>query len=87
LTQVNVSWYLELYSRRGEHDMSGMADLAGFWLYAVRTEIRSMWDSLPGPWPVKLALVVACQAIPGPLDEIALVAVVAAWRRYRARKR
>lgn len=60
-----------------------MSDVIGWWAYVVRYEAREAWRALPGPWPVKVLLIVACQAIPGPLDEIALVALSAAWRRRK----
>lgn len=63
------------------------AGLARFWACAIWFTVRQAWAALPGPWPVKLALIIACQLIPGPLDELALLAIVAAWRRYRARGR
>lgn len=61
-----------------------MTALASWWAYVLRYEARQMWRALPGPWPVKVLLVIACQAIPGPLDEIALLTVVAAIRKRRA---
>ena len=63
-----------------------MTDVIGWWVYVARTQARELWDALPGPWPVKVLLIVACQAIPGPLDEIAVVAIAAA-RRHRSRER
>ena len=61
------------------------ADLAGWWLYVARVTAAESWRSLPGPWPVKALLVVACAAIPGPFDEVALVAITAAWRKRKSR--
>lgn len=63
-----------------------MTALVSWWAYVIRYEAREMWRALPGPWPVKVLLVVACQAIPGPLDEIALLAAVAAFRKRQARR-
>ena len=34
--------------------------------FLARYYLRQMWDDLPGPWPVKAALVVLCLACPGP---------------------
>lgn len=65
--------------------MTAFADVAGWWAYVVRCEARELWRSLPGPWPVKAVLIIACLAIPGPLDEIALVAVAGALRRRKSR--
>ena len=64
-----------------------MTGVVSWWAYVIRYEAREMWRGLPGPWPVKVLLVVACQAIPGPLDEIALLAVVAAVRKRRSSRR
>ena len=64
-----------------------MTEVVSWWAYVIRYEAREMWRALPGPWPVKVLLVVACQAIPGPLDEIALLAVVAAVRKRRSSRR
>ena len=64
-----------------------MTEVVSWWAYVIRYEAREMWRALPGPWPVKVLLVVACQAIPGPLDEIALLAVVAAVRKRRSSSR
>lgn len=55
-------------------------------VYCVRDAVRRAWDGLPGPWWVKIALIVACQFIPGGFDEWALIAGTAAWRRYRAHR-
>jgi hypothetical protein len=62
-----------------------VADVAGWWWYVAKATARGLWDGLPGPWPVKVLLVVACTAIPGALDEIALLALVAWARRRKAR--
>ena len=64
-----------------------MTGVVSWWAYVIRYEAREAWRALPGPWPVKVLLVVACQAIPGPLDEIALLAVVAAVRKRRSSRR
>jgi hypothetical protein len=44
------------------------------------------WRSLPGSTWVKVALIVVCLAIPGPQDELLLIAITAAARARRARK-
>ena len=54
-------------------------------VFLARYYVRRTWDDLPGPWPVKALLIVACAAIPGPADEIALVAITRACRAWRAR--
>ena len=51
------------------------------WFY-----LRETWRGLPGPWPVKLAIIGACLAIPGPQDEILLLAVTQFFRARKARK-
>lgn len=50
--------------------------------------VRAQWRALPGPWPVKVALIVLAVAEPGPFGEIALGAytnTVAARRVARGR--
>ena len=59
-----------------------MTAVAGWWAYVLRYEAREVWRALPGPWWVRVLLVAVCVAIPGPADEIALVAV-AGWLRRR----
>ena len=63
-----------------------MRDLAAWWVFVLRYEARELWRALPGPWWVKVLLIVATQAIPGPQDELVLLAVVAWCRRRKARK-
>jgi hypothetical protein len=55
---------------------------AGCW--AAR-KVRALWDALPGPTWVKVGLLVVCLAIPGPGDEIALIAVAGILAARRAR--
>lgn len=63
-----------------------MSDVASWWSFVLRYEARELWRSLPGPWWVKALLIAVCVAIPGPQDELILLAVVAACRKRRARK-
>lgn len=63
-----------------------MADVAAWWWLVTRITARQFWDALPGPWPVKVTLLVVCVAIPGGFDELVLLAVVAWWRRQKGRK-
>jgi hypothetical protein len=60
--------------------------LAAWWWLVLRYALRDLWDGLPGPWWCKVALVAVCTAIPGGLDEVVLLALTAAWRRWRARR-
>lgn len=65
-----------------------IGNIAQWWAYVVWCTLREMWDDLPGPWWVKLPLIVAVLAIPGPQDELALLLVVRlcrAWRKRQAR--
>jgi hypothetical protein len=50
-------------------------------------KVAQLWHALPGPTWVKVALLVVCLAIPGPGDEIALLAVagILAARKVRSR--
>ena len=52
---------------------------------AIR-EAREMYRALPGPHWVKVGIIAVCFAIPGPQDEILLVAILAACRYFRYRK-
>jgi hypothetical protein len=36
--------------------------------FLARFYAARLWRDLPGPWPVKVVLIVACVAIPGPFD-------------------
>lgn len=49
----------------------------------ARVAVRDLYDSLPGPWWLRVALVAVCLAIPGPQDELLLLAVVALSRRIK----
>jgi hypothetical protein len=53
--------------------------------FLARYYVRQAWDAMPGPWPVKAALVALCFAIPGPWDELALIGLTRACRAWRAR--
>lgn len=57
-----------------------------FALYAVWFAMKKLFMSLPGPVWVKAILIVLCIAIPGPLDEIVLVALPVVCRKLRARR-
>lgn len=63
-----------------------LGSLARWWAWLAARYARQLWDSLPGPWPVRVALLAACLAIPGPADELALAAVVAVCRARKARR-
>lgn len=63
-----------------------MSGVAGWWAYVVRYEARELWRALPGPWWVKVALIVVCTAIPGPGDELLILIGMAAFRKRQARK-
>jgi hypothetical protein len=61
------------------------SDIAAWWWTVVRMSARQGWDALPGPWPVKVALVlllIAGQAIPGELDELLLILAIG-WVKRR----
>ena len=47
---------------------------------------RQTWRDLPGPWWVKIALVAICIAIPGPQDELLLIALTRVCRAWRKRR-
>lgn len=64
--------------------------IKGNWyVVALWATVRQFWASLPGPWYVKILiclLFLACLAIPGPFDEIALAALISWWSRRQSRK-
>jgi hypothetical protein len=55
-------------------------------VFLVRYYVKQTWDDLPGPWWIKVGLVVVCLAIPGPQDEIALIALTRICRAWRIRQ-
>lgn len=61
-------------------------NMAQWWAYVVWYNLCEMWRDLPGPWYVKLVLIIAVLAIPGPQDELALIAVVRLCRVWRKRQ-
>jgi hypothetical protein len=61
-----------------------VTDVIAWWWLVLRVTTRDLWDTLPGPWPVKITLIVLTQAIPGQLDDIALLALLAWLRRRKA---
>ena len=61
--------------------------IAGYWLvFLALYYIRETWRGIPGPWPVKMTLVVICFAIPGWFDEWALLKL-AQWNGKRKEMR
>ena len=52
----------------------------------TREWVKDTWDSLPGPRWLRVALIVVCLAIPGPQDELLLLAILAASRAIRKRR-
>jgi hypothetical protein len=56
------------------------------WWLGAKLAARELWDDLPGPWYVKILIIIACQLIPGQFDDIAVIAIARAWRRYKTRK-
>ena len=63
-----------------------MSAVAAWWGFVLRYEARELWRALPGPWWVKVLLLVITQAIPGPQDEVLLLLIVAACRKRKARR-
>lgn len=48
--------------------------------------VRALWDGVPGPWPVKAALVALAILEPGPFGEMALGAYAAFMAARKARR-
>ena len=80
---------LPLVPPRGAH-RKPVCVVRGVWdawpVFLARHYAREAWDGLPGPWPVKVVLLVACQFIPGGFDEWALIVLTQAVRRYKAKR-
>lgn len=55
-------------------------------IYVAWDLARETYRSLPGPWWCKLLLCILCLAIPGPQDELALIALTVIARRIRAHR-
>jgi hypothetical protein len=58
---------------------------AWYWM-GVKMLAGDLWTALPGPWPVKLLVVLVLLAIPGPQDELLLVLFLS-WRKRRLAKK
>jgi hypothetical protein len=54
--------------------------------YLTRYYLRQTWDDMPGPWWVKVPLIVVCLLIPGPQDELILIGLTRVFRAWRARQ-
>jgi hypothetical protein len=81
---------LPLFAASRQRAATTVSDLAAWWWCVVRMSARAGWDALPGPWPVKIALILllaAGQLIPGELDEVLLLLAIGyVKRRMDARK-
>jgi hypothetical protein len=76
---------LPLFAASRQRAATTVSDLASWWWTVVRVSARAGWDALPGPWPVKVALIVllaAGQLIPGELDEMLLLLAIG-WVKRR----
>jgi hypothetical protein len=49
----------------------------------IKFEAIKTWQSVPGPWFVKVVILAVLIAIPGGFDEIIFFAALAAWRSVR----
>lgn len=67
--------------------LTQMTGVASWWAYVARYEARELWRALPGPWWCKTLLLAVTVAIPGPQDELILLAVVSAVRKRRSSRR
>lgn len=66
-----------------------LADLAGWYWLAVKMEAREMYAALPSPWWAKVLvgmLLLVALAIPGQLDEIAILAILKYFHARKVRK-
>jgi hypothetical protein len=64
----------------------GVKYLVSWYWTVVKWEARETWRALPGPWWVKTLIIVGCLAIPGQLDEIAVIALCKLFRARKARR-
>lgn len=55
-------------------------------LYVAWDLARETYRALPGPWWLKLLLCAICLAIPGPQDELLLIALTVIARKIRAHR-
>jgi hypothetical protein len=75
----------------GHEMIAEMRSLARWYWLWVKAGARRIWDDLPGPWYVKILLIVITQVvIPGPLDDAVILLGPRIARkviaRYRARR-
>jgi hypothetical protein len=63
-----------------------MTDIIRWYGYVVWFYAKQTFNDLPGPRWCKILLIVICVAIPGPWDELALIALVKLCRTIRARR-
>lgn len=54
-----------------------------WWVFVARWYIKRTYDDLPGPKWFRVALIVICLLIPGELDEVLLLALLAGSRALR----
>lgn len=62
---------------------------AAWLLWSAQQFLKELWLSIPGPLWVKLiicAILLACLAIPGPFDEMFIIALIKAGHKYRTRR-
>jgi hypothetical protein len=60
-----------------------MIDIFWWWSFAVYYKLRELYHDMPGPAPVKIILVIAAIAEPGPFAELSLATLLFASRRIR----
>ena len=63
---------------------TSLTSLISWWAFVLRYEARELWRALPGPWWVKVLLILITQAIPGPQDEALLLLIVTVCRKRQA---
>jgi hypothetical protein len=66
--------------------MTGIRELIEWYAYCLWYYTKQTYNDLPGPHVVKILLVAICIAIPGPQDEILLLALTRACRAWRKRR-
>jgi len=63
-----------------------VGEVISWWLFVLRYEIREIWRALPGPWWVKVPLMILAVAEPGPFGEMAILGIAAMFRALKARR-
>lgn len=62
-----------------------MTEIVAWYALMIRIAARMVWDSIPGPWYIKVVLLAVTQVIPGQFDDILIFGAIALYRTWRRR--